>query len=90
MSAYQCHEFFTEALKFTRPHAVDAEHLAGGEWRLFRHLDQRRVVEDHVWRDILFVGDRFTQFAQLGKQLAVVIAAKGFLHRLRLQRHDTR
>ncbi len=50
MSAYQCHEFFTEALKFTRPHAVDAEHLAGGEWRLFRHLDQRRVVEDHVWR----------------------------------------
>ncbi len=49
-----------ETLELACPHAVDAEHFAGGQRRLFGHLDKRRVVKDHIWRDVLFVGDRFT------------------------------
>ena len=54
------------------------------------HLDQRRVVEHYVWRDVLFIGNSFTQLTQLGEQLAVVVTAVGFLHHARLQGDDAR
>ena len=51
---------FTKALQLARAHAVDAQHFAGAERHLLGHLDQRRVVEDHIWRNVLFIGNRFT------------------------------
>ena len=76
MRANKRHKLFTEALQLARTDAVDAEHLAGGNRRLLGHFDKRRIVKDDIGRDILFVGNGFTQLAQLGKQLAIVVAAE--------------
>lgn len=40
----QRHKRLPETLELACPHAVDAEHFAGGQRRLFGHLDKRRVA----------------------------------------------
>ena len=78
MSADKRHKLFAKALQLARANTVDAEHFAGAERRLLCHLDKRRIVEDHVGRNVLFISNGFTQLAQFGKQLAVVIAPYDF------------
>lgn len=79
MVADHRHKGRAETLQFALADAIDAQQIAGLDWHLFGHFQQRGVVEHHVGRNVFFVGDRFAQFAQLGEQLAIVIAAVGFL-----------
>ena len=54
----------TVALQFGVPDTGDAQQRGVTGWSLLQHRTQRRVVEDHVRRDVVFFGKTFAAGAQ--------------------------